>query len=175
MAATKTRKNGLGPASRTKKETGMPETQELKAQRSQLDLESFEDVTLIKVGSFTPVTTTAEALARLANDSAKFIEVINRGLKSEEQQAMVDNSSIPWKIEDEEGNLTDYTGATADKKVVNALVLNLAKSAAYPPYEKDATAEVKRNAKDFAKNMIKTTPMILEGLKKNAAAASAAE
>jgi hypothetical protein len=171
MAATKT--NNKRTRNSEPNGVRIMETQELKVQRTVFDLDTMDEVTLQKVGTFKPVETTQEALHRLANDAAKFLAVINRGLKSEEQQAMVDNSTIAWQIEDEEGKLSDFSGTPADSKAVNGLVLNLAKSVF--GYSKDATVEVKRGAKESAINMIKSTEAIREGLKRNAAQVSAAE
>jgi hypothetical protein len=74
-------------------------------------------------------------------------------------------------IEDEEGNTEIATDVKqADKKIVNGLILNLAKSVF--GYLKATNKDEKRAAKEAAKNMIKSTPAMKDGLMANAAAAS---
>jgi hypothetical protein len=151
-------------------ETTMPDAIPVKRQRSVLDLDTFEDVLLIKVGSFTPVTTAAEAMERLGNSTEKFLEVVNTGLEQEFGNQMVEDKTQPWLTADEDGKPTDqvFKGSPADSGKVNALILNLAKTSF--DYNKDMSVEEKRAAKDGAKDIIRSTPKILEGLKKNAAA-----
>ena len=149
------------------------ETQTLKVQRTIFDLDTMEEVTLVKAVNFEPVGSTQEALVRLGNNANKFLEVINRGLKSEEQASAVSNPSIPWQIEDEDGELSTFEGTPADNKQVNALVLGLAKTVF--GYSKDAGTDKKREAKASAIEMIRSNDQIREGLKKNAAAVTVAE
>ena len=144
------------------------EVKTLPVQRGGFDLENMSDVTLFKEVQFTPVTSTEEALKRLGHDAKKFLEVINDGLESEARRSAVSDPSIPWLQENDEGEKSEFAGTLADSKAVNGLVLNLAKSVF--GYAKDASADVRRAAKDSAFEMIKSTPAIVEGLKKNAAA-----
>ena len=132
------------------------------------DLDSMADVTLFKTIEFTPVTNTKDALERLGNDAAKFLQVINDGLRSHVRESAKSDPNIPWSQEDEEGNVTEFAGTPADTKAVNSLVLTLAKTIF--GYTKDASADVKRGAKEKAFEMIRTTEQIKNGLKENAAA-----
>src|SRR5216683_7719712 len=101
------------PTSRTRKtkkstfaqngETTMPDAIEVKRQRTFLDLENFEDVTVVKVGSFIPVTTAAEAMERLGNSTEKFLAVVNDGLEQEFGNALVADSTKPWFTTDDDG------------------------------------------------------------------------
>src|SRR5258708_16006231 len=87
-------------------------------QRTLLNLDTFEDVTLIKkVPPFVPVTTAAEAMARINNDQAKFIELMNKALQSEAKQAAIDDSANPWLEVDDDGTETPFTGTAANKTV----------------------------------------------------------
>jgi hypothetical protein len=125
-------------------------------QKSFFDLDSFEDVTLVKEGSFEPVADTASALARVGNDASKFLALVNEGLKAEYQrQFRADPSG--WMLKDEDGNLTPFTGTPAD-------------SVAVYRYSKEMSASDKAKAKESAMTLIKNTADIREGLKKNGAA-----
>ena len=132
------------------------------------DLDTMSDVTLFKSVEFTPVTSTKEALERLQNNAEKFLKVINDGLESEAARAAKEDNSIPWMVENDEGESVAFEGTPADSKAVNGLVLNLAKSVF--GYTKESSKDEKRTAKESALQMVKNTPAIVEGLKKNAAA-----
>src|ERR1700680_3213045 len=60
----------------------------IRVQKGLFDLATFEDVTLVKEGSFIPPATTAEALAMLGNDNSKLMAVIIDGLKAEEMRKL---------------------------------------------------------------------------------------
>lgn len=139
-----------------------------KVTSSVFDLDSMDDVLLFKEVEFTPVTRTDEALARLGNDSAKFIEVINRGLRDHVRESAKSDSSIPWMQEVEDGDPVEFSGTPADSKAVNSLVLTLAKTVY--KYSKDMTSEQKKAAKASALAMIAGNEQIRTGLKENAAA-----
>lgn len=140
-------------------------TEEIKVQRSVLDLNTFDTITIAKVGSFTPVNDSAEALARLGNDTAKFNAALNEGLRvyaMRDLRATADG----WKQMNDEGELEgEFSGIPADSKKVNAFILNIAKTVF--GYGKDKTADQKKQAKDSAMEMAKTTPVILKGLQEN--------
>ena len=144
----------------------------LKVQRTIFNLDTMEEVTLVKSIEFNPVKDMQEFVARLGNDTAKILAVVNRGLRSEVQQSAVDNASIAWQAEDEDGKLSEFQGTPADQSGVNNLVLSLAKQVF--GYSKDAPVETKRAAKEAAINMIRSNDQIREGLKKNAAATPSA-
>lgn len=139
----------------------------LRPQKTMFDLDTMEEVTAVKVIEFKPVADTKEALDRLGNDSAKFLEVINRGLRTEVQESAKADASIPWQVEDEEGKLSPFTGTPANMTGVNQLVLSLAKQVF--GYSKDAPLEKKRAAKESAIKMIRESEPIREGLKRTAA------
>jgi hypothetical protein len=114
------------------------------------------------------VNSVAEASDRLQNNTNKLIEVINRGLRVEVMNAAAKDESIPWYVVDEDGKVTDqvFDGIPADEKIVNQLILTLAKSAF--DYDKDAPIEERRAAKESAMQMIKDSPQIREGLRRKA-------
>ena len=145
-----------------------PTGKEVRRQRTVLDLDNFQDVTLIKKGTFSPVTTAQEAMQRLGNDTQRFLAVVNDGLEQDFGNQLIQDTNEPWLVEDEDGKVDVFTGTPADSAKVNALVLNLAKS--MENYNKDMTPEEKRAAKAAATETIRTTPRILEGLKKNCVA-----
>lgn len=146
----------------------MPEVKILPLVKTLFDLDTMSDVTCTKDVPFEPVTTTAEALARLNGDAAKFIQVINDGLETEARAAARNDSSIPWMVEDEDGDKTEFSGTPADSKAVNGLVLTLAKTIF--GYKKESSSEEKRTAKQSAFEMVKSNEAIRNGLKENAAA-----
>ncbi len=165
-AVTVTRKRGRPKMSPT------PETDvnEIPVQRTRFDLDSMEEVTVKKTVPFTNVKNATEALAFLGNSEEKLVEVINRGLRAEVGSKAVNDPSIPWMIENDEGELIPFTGTLVNATDVNVLVLNLAKQVF--GYSKDKSIEVRKAAKESAKNFIKTSDVIREGFKKQALAAN---
>lgn len=137
-----------------------------KVTRTVFDLDSFEDVTLVK--EYVPPTAASvhEALAHLGNNEARLLSIINIGLK-EQAASEARKSTDGWLQETEEGEIVPFSGVQADSKKVNALVLTLAKTVF--GFGKDMTKEQKRGAKESAAEMIRTTPAIKEGLRKSAA------
>lgn len=160
---------------------GTPVPNAIPLTRTILDLDTFEDVTLYKDVPFTPVTSTEEALTRLGNDAAKFLAIVNEGLGAETRRNGANDPSIPWLEMDEKGVKTPFTGTPADSMKVNATVLNIAKSVFGYTSVKDGKTEDEKNkirtanqaAKQAAMDLIKSTPVMFEGLKKNAAASAA--
>jgi hypothetical protein len=133
------------------------------------DLDSMSEVTLIKNVEFAPVANTQEALHRVGNDAAKFLAIINDGLRQHVRESAKSDNSIPWLFEDEEsGETTAFAGTPADMKAVNSLKLTLAKTIF--GYNKDSDVEQKRAAKESALKMIAGNEDIRKGLKENAAA-----
>lgn len=143
------------------------ENQTIEVQRSVFALETMEEVLLVKETEFVPVSDNGEALKRLGGDTAKFLAVINAGLKDETRRALISDPAVGWMQEDEEGNKTPFSGTIADKKTVNTLQLTLAKTVFQ--YSKDAAVDEKRKAKADALDMIRSTPKLLEGLQRSAA------
>lgn len=148
-------------------------THELRRQREVFDLNTMDEVLLIKKGNFVPVTTLEEAKDRVGGDTEKFLSIVNDGLKSEAGRAMIEDSSNPWLVEDEEGATTPFEGKPANKKIVGGLILNLAKSIF--GYAKGLAPAEKKAAKESAMEMIKSNEVMKAGLIKNAAQASVNE
>lgn len=144
--------------------------------RTVFDLDSFEDVELLKEVPFTPAATVEEALARVGGDSAKLLEAVNDGLLADAKRVAAHDNSIPWlqDVEDENGKIVreNFDGTIADSKVVNGMVLNMAK--AVYGYNKAAAAKDKAGkqaAKQAAMAFIAGNETIKAGLKENAAPA----
>lgn len=141
--------------------------------RTVFDLDSFEDVYLSKEVPFTPATSVEEALKRLGGDSAKLLEAVNDGLLADAKRVAAHDTSIPWmqETESEDGktSLAPFSGTVADSKIVNGMVLNLAKSVY--GYNKAAAAKDKvgkQKAKESAMAFIAGNEVIKNGLKENA-------
>lgn len=141
------------------------------------DLNTMDEVTLVKtVPDFVAAENSAEVLARVGNDSAKMLALMNDGLRLAEREA-VEKNSDPWhtyKV-DESGEVTDevngpFDGLAADSMKVNALKLTLAKTVF--AYSKSMTKDEKRAAKESALEMIRTNDAIKAGLQKSAAIVS---
>src|ERR1022692_2613266 len=64
------------------------------------DLDTKDDVVLYKHVAFTPVTSTQEALARINNDGAAFLAIINAGLQDHARDAARKDTSIAWTAKD---------------------------------------------------------------------------
>lgn len=139
--------------------------QSIKTQSNVFDLDSRDYVTVVKVGTFEPVADAKEAMARIGNDSAKFLEILNSGLKSHALEQLRE-SDAPWMTEDEEDNLTPFTGTTISEekgKQLAANVLNMAKMLF--SYSKSMDRDEKRSAKAKAQDMLLSQPAVLEALK----------
>lgn len=141
--------------------------------RTVFDLDSFEDVYLSKEVPFTPATSVEEALKRLGGDSAKLLEAVNDGLLADAKRVAAHDTSIPWmqETETEDGKTVRevFSGTVADSKIVNGMVLNLAKSVY--GYNKAAAAKDKtgkQKAKESAMAFIAGNEVIKNGLKENA-------
>lgn len=107
-------------------------TETAKLQNTVFDLTQFDDVKLVKTVALpAPVTSVEEALAVVGNNSDALLKVINAGLSEHvKEQARAEKTG--WKVEDEDGNLSDteYTGKYAEgdvAKTVNGAILNFAK------------------------------------------------
>ena len=123
------------------------------------DLDSADRVTLVK--SFippAPVANVQEALARLENDHARLLEVINSGLQ-EIEQAKVRDSQDGWYVEpeDEDDEKVLFAGTTADIAKVNAIIAPLQK---IQGLTKQMPKEQKRAIKLGLYKMIKDTPAL---------------
>lgn len=145
----------------------MSETKQVPMQKTFFDLATFADVTLKKSFDFTPVASVDEALSRLGNDAKRLIEIVNEGLINEQRRTEYQNAD-GWQAVDEDGDIVGpFTGVPADSKVVNDMVLKMAKYVF--GYSKDMTAEQKRAAREQAIEFIKSNETIKAGLQKSAA------
>ena len=155
-----------------KRKNTMPEETKVEVptiNRTVFDLESFEDVYLSKQVPFTPAQSVEEALKRLGGDSAKLLEAVNDGLLADAKRVAAHDTSIPWMQETEDGKFEPFAGTVADSKIVNGMILNLAKSVY--GYNKAAAAkdkEGKKKAKESAMAFIAGNEVIKNGLKENA-------
>ncbi len=143
-------------------------------QKTIFDLDTMEEILLVKsVPDFKEAENSNEVLARVGNDTAKMLKLLNDGLRLAERE-QVATGSDPWHtfVVNDEGEYTDevngpFTGTIADSKAVNALKLTLAKTVF--GFNKNMSKDEKATAKDSALEMIKTTPAIKAGLQKSAA------
>lgn len=146
----------------------------IKTTNSIFDLATMDELTLVKEGEFTPVASADEALARVGNDTKRFLQIINEGLLTDATRALREDESVAWSAVDDEGKAVDMSQVIpANQKAVNGLVLNLAKT--IYGFNKDMTKEEKRAAKDKSVDFIRANDAIKEGLKKNAAGPVEAE
>lgn len=143
------------------------------------DLNTFEEVLLYKDIPVVPeVKDMNDALARLGNDHKKLLSIIKDGLQQEAINKAREDAS-GWKVMDAETRKPTedvFTGTLANAEIVNPTVLLFAKNNfGYDEIDsKDPeSATKKRAAKDAAKDLIKSMPVILEGLKKRSAALNA--
>lgn len=144
-----------------------------------VDLDSFEDVLLYKdVPVVAEVKDINDALGRLGNDHKKLLGIIRDGLQQEAINSARD-ANEGWKVMDSETRKPTevaFGGTLANAEIVNPTVLMFAKNNfGYDEIDgKDPkSAEKKREAKQAAKDLIKSLPVVLEGLKKRSAALNA--
>lgn len=163
----KAAKAGRKPKSMTPSANGTAEVKDVPIQRTITNLDTMEEVTLVKPATFTRVNSNDEALARLGNDAKRFLDIINEGLRAEERRTLAGQPG-GWYEQDDEGGIGElFNGTVADPKAVNALRLNMAKHVF--GYSKDMSKEQKTAALESAMNFIKSNEAIREGLKKSAA------
>ncbi len=151
----------------TQNETTPTGVKPLEVSRSVFDLDSKDDVTVVKIGSFTPVSTMAEFTARLGNDAAKILSVVNEGLEAYDREVLANNDQ-PWQVKAEDGTLSNFSGTLLNEegsKFFAASVLNFAKMVF--KYSKDMAGgkEAKRKAKEQAADVLLSNPATIEALK----------
>lgn len=138
---------------------------------SVFDLDTMDEVSLVKTAEFSPATSAKEAMERLNNNPEAFLAAINEGLLTQAKQALKKDTSSPWQTVDEDGKVVGaFSGTPANSKGVNTLILTLAKTIF--GYAKDAKLEDKRAAKESALEMVRGNPQMKEGLKRSAVADS---
>ena len=138
----------------------------LECTQSVFDLDTKSDITLFKQGTFTPATSAKEALEAVGNDSDKFLQIINAGLRDYTREQLSSNDSVAWQAKDEEGNLVPFSGTTISEeksKQLAANVLNMAKMVFQ--YSKEMSRDEKRVAKEKAQEMLLSNPAVLASLK----------
>lgn len=143
----------------------------LRVTRTIFDIESFDSVLLGKDVNTTPVASVDEALSALNGDNAKLVALINVGLAAEARKEAYSSNSGWHSFKDEsKGAMSElngeYTGTPVSTEGIDKLVLTLAKTVF--GYNKDASKEQRAACKQQARDMIKATPAIVEGLKKSA-------
>jgi hypothetical protein len=136
---------------------------------SVFDLDTMDEVSLIKVKEHKPAESAKEAMERLGGDADLFLKVINDGLIAQAKNALKSDTNTPWQTTDEDGKVNGtFSGTPANAKAVNGLVLSLAKNVF--GYAKENPIETKRAAKESALDMIRSNEMMKNGLKRTAAA-----
>lgn len=156
----------------TSEQTGATRPEPIVVTKSVFDLDTFADVTLVKPVLFSAATSTEEALKRLGGDTAKLLSVINEGLlEVRKREVKSDDTAWMQEVEAEDGStvLEAFDGTIADQKMVNNLVLNIAKSSF--GYNKAAAAKdktAKQKAKQAAMDFVSSNEVLKNGLKENA-------
>jgi hypothetical protein len=142
------------------------------------DLDSKGEVTVRKVGDFTPVENMEQFVQRLNSDAALILKLANKALENYTEDQLSADSNVPWQLveEDENGNesLSPFSGTLLSpekSKGLNATVINLAKvifgyAKQMVPGDVNANREAKKAAKQSALNMILSNPAAIEGLRK---------
>ena len=155
--------------------------------KTRFDLDSKGDVSLRKVGKFKPVADMQEFVARLGNDSAKILQIVNDGLEEYSRREMETDSATPWLVVGEDGEIaTDdqkqpvvFSGTVLSEekaKQFNATVLNMAKMMFGYPDGKlaknaskeaiEANRKAKQAARDAAQDFLLSNPAAVEALRK---------
>lgn len=145
----------------------------IRKQVTRIDLATFEDVVLVKEAPPVKVASVEDGLAQVNGDTAKLVEVIAIGLRTLAGEKLVADSTIPWhtfKLDETGEETTEingpYTGQAADSKVINPLILTLAKT--MEGYGKHMSKDEKRTAKENTKAFIRDNPKLIERLVKQA-------
>lgn len=148
---------------------------EIKTQKTVFDLDSKGDVTVAKIGQFTPVENMQDFVARLNNDSEAILKIVNSGLEDYERNRLADDNNVPWQTLDDEGKVVgEFKGfllSEEKSKQLNASVLNFAKlSFGYNEASEIKDAKERSKARQAAKDEALAallTPAAIEGLKKS--------
>lgn len=152
---------------------------DITVKKAVFDLATMDEVTLVKTAPFTPIVDMNDFMARVGNDTAKAIAVINSGLV-DVAKTDLKNSETPWSALDENDKIVPFEGTPANKKNVNNLILTLAKTIfgfvnSRDAKDKEAAREKNRAAKEKALNYIKNDEQIKTGLIETAQAEDAEE
>lgn len=160
---------------------------QIEISRSIFDLDSKTDVSLRKIGTFTPVANMQEFVDRLSNNSERILEIVNEGLEEYSRKQLLSDSASPWLTVNDDGEIAldeakqpvPFAGTPLPEekaKSFAATVLNLAKMMfGYPDAKlpKGATKEqqeanraLKSTAKNAAIDMVLSNPAAVEALRK---------
>ena len=137
------------------------------------DLDSKETVEVFKVGDFVPVEDAKQAMERINHDSKMFLEILNDGLQEHYRRSLKEDPTVPYSIEDEDGNIVPFAGTPISEekaKQLSANVLNMAKmifgyAKNMVPGNAAENRKAKAEAKDKAQAMLLSQPAVLEALK----------
>lgn len=149
-------------------------SKEIRTTKSVFDLDSKSEVTVVKIGQFTPVANMQEFVSRLGNDAAKILTIVNDGLENHERTQLATDESKPWQVEDEnettgEKTLAPFSGTLLSEDRSKQLAVNVLSMAKMLfGYAKDMVGgrEAKAAAKAKAQEMLLSNPAVIEALKK---------
>lgn len=153
----------------------MPETKKLVVRNQVFDLDTFDDVTLVKEVEFTPIASLKDALAMVGGDESKLMDLLNVGMEDKAREvARMDSNGWRTFKKSADGDDTaeingEFSGTPVDDTDVKALVLTIAKTTG----TYGTTPESRKAAKEAARSIIKNTPVLREGLRTKALAANA--
>jgi hypothetical protein len=146
--------------------------QTIEIQQTIFDLDSRQDVTVYKTGTFTPAENAKDALERIGGDSKKFLEIINAGLEQYSKDQLRSDATQPWSSLDDEGNPVPFEGTPISEeksKQLAANVLNMAKMlfkyAKNMASDPEVNRKLKAEAKAKAQEMLLSQPAVIEALK----------
>ena len=159
-----------------------PEDLKLVASKSGLDLDSRQEVTLKKIGTDTPITSINDFVARMNNDSAAILKLVQNAYNEYANEQLAKNESVPWQLAttDEKGieTLAPWEGFILEGEKLKSfqlMVLQMAKlQFGYPdekppkgsPEAKLAWQKQKEDAKSQAQEMFLSSPATVAALKK---------
>jgi hypothetical protein len=163
--------SGRNPRQRKNKMAN--EVKAVPVQKTFFDLDTLQDVTVRKTFvPSAPVTSLVGAAARLGNDQARLLEIVNAGLVSEEAAAVRANPDGWYLVEGAKMTDKPFTGTPANSKIANPMILTYMKYTVAPSLGlkwEDANAEQKKAIREATIKFIQDTPIIREGLKISAA------
>lgn len=142
------------------------EKETVRVQQKVFDVDTRDDVVIYKTGELEPVDSQAAFAARLSNDSAIMLKVMNEGLRAYFMEQLKADPNVSWLIENEDGTSAPFTGTTLTEqqsKFLAGTVLNLAKME--PGDWKSKPADVKKKLKDAALDSVLAIPGFIDKLK----------
>src|SRR5258708_35674586 len=106
----------------------------VEAKKSGFGLDSKSDVELRKVGADTPISCINDCVARLNNDSAAILKLVQRAYEEFAEELLAKNENVPWQLvtkdADDKEVLSPFDGFLLDGdrlKNFNLTVLSQAK------------------------------------------------